>query len=63
MMVLPVTYQSIPKSGQSAQAPSVNSSPLVNMFTVATPVQQILTVFNSAVSEEAKILVSTITHL
>jgi hypothetical protein len=46
-------------SGQSAQAPNVNSASLDNMFRVATAVQQIMTGLNDAVSEEEKILAIT----
>jgi hypothetical protein len=47
------------KTGQSVQAPSVNSSSLDDMFKVATIVQQIMTELNGAVSEENKIVAIT----
>jgi hypothetical protein len=46
-------------AGQSVPAPDVNSLPLDNMFRVVTVVQQIMTEFNGAVSEEAKIMAIT----
>jgi hypothetical protein len=44
------------ETGQSVQAPSVNSQPLDNMLRVVTVVLQIMTEFNGAVSEEDKIV-------
>jgi hypothetical protein len=46
-------------TGQSVRACSVNSEPLDNMLRVITVVQQIMTEFNGAVSEEEKILAIT----
>jgi hypothetical protein len=45
--------------GQSVRAPTVNSQPLDNVLRVVTVVQQIMTEFNGAVSEEDKIVVIT----
>jgi hypothetical protein len=42
------------ESGESVPASSVNSLPLNNMFRVITVVQQIMSEFNGAVSEEAQ---------
>jgi hypothetical protein len=47
------------ETGQSVQTPHVNSQPLDNMLRVATVVQQIMTEFNGAVSEEDKIVAIT----
>jgi hypothetical protein len=47
------------ETGQSVSAPNVNSLPLDNMFRVITAVQQIMTEFNGAVSEEAKVVAIT----
>jgi hypothetical protein len=47
------TQPNAQKSGHSVQAPPVNSSSL-DMFKVATVVQQIMTELNGAVSEETK---------
>jgi hypothetical protein len=47
------------KTGQSVRAPNVNSQPLDNMLRVVTAVQQIMTKFNGAVSEEDKIVAIT----
>jgi hypothetical protein len=47
------------QTGQSVQAPTVHSSPLDDMFKVATVVQQIMTGLNGAVSEEEKIVAIT----
>jgi hypothetical protein len=47
------------KTGQSVRAPSVNSQPLDNMLRVVTVVQQIMTEFSGAVSEEDKIVAIT----
>jgi hypothetical protein len=44
---------------QSVQAPNVNSLPLDNVFRAATAVQQIMTEFKAAVSEEAKTVAIT----
>jgi hypothetical protein len=46
-------------AGQSAQALTVNSQPLDDMLRVVTVVQQIMTEFNGAVSEEDKIVAIT----
>jgi hypothetical protein len=46
-------------SGQSVRAQNVNSQPLDNMLIVVTVVQQIMTEFNGAVSEEEKIVAIT----
>jgi hypothetical protein len=46
------------ETGQSVPASNVNSLPLDNMFRVITAVQQIMTEFNGAVSEEAKIVLN-----
>jgi hypothetical protein len=43
------------ESGQSVQTPIVSSQPLDNMLRVVTVVQQLMKVFNGAVSEEDKI--------
>jgi hypothetical protein len=45
--------------GQSVRAPTVSSQPLDNMLRVVTVVQQIMTEFNGAVSEEDKIVAIT----
>jgi hypothetical protein len=56
---------STPASGQqknadqSVRVPTVNSQPLDNMLRVVTVVQQIMTEFNGAVSEEDKIVTIT----
>jgi hypothetical protein len=47
------------KSGQSVWAPIVNSQPLDSMFRVVTVVQQYMTEFIGAVSEEDKIVAIT----
>jgi hypothetical protein len=47
------------KSGQSVRSPTVSSQPLDNMLRVVTFVQQIMTEFNGAVSEEDKIVAIT----
>jgi hypothetical protein len=47
------------KTGQSVQTPHVNSKTLDNMLRVVTVVQQIMTEFNGAVSEEDKIVAIT----
>jgi hypothetical protein len=47
-------------TGQSVAAPTANSPPLDNMLRVVTVVQQIMTEFNCAVSEEAIIVTITI---
>jgi hypothetical protein len=47
------------KAGQSVRAPTINSQPLDNMLRVVTTVQQIMTEFNSVVSEEDKIVAIT----
>jgi hypothetical protein len=47
------------QSGQSVRAPIVNSQPLDNMLRVLTIVQQIMTEFNGALSEEGKIVAIT----
>jgi hypothetical protein len=46
-------------AGQSVRAPTVSSQPLDNMLRVVTAVQQIMTEFNGAVSEEDKIVAIT----
>jgi hypothetical protein len=46
-------------AGQSVRAPTVSSQPLNNMLRVVTAVQQIITEFNGAVSEEDKIVAIT----
>jgi hypothetical protein len=46
-------------AGQSVPTPDVNSLPLDNMFRVVSVVQQIMTEFNGAASEEAKIMAIT----
>jgi hypothetical protein len=50
-------------AGQSVPATDVNSPPLDNMLRVGTVVQQIMTEFNGAVSEEDKIVAITKTVL
>jgi hypothetical protein len=47
-----------PSSGQSIQANTINNS-LIDMFKVATIVQQIMTELNGAVTEEQKIAAIT----
>jgi hypothetical protein len=47
------------ETGQSVQAPHVNSQPLGNMLRAVTVVQQIMTEFSGAVSEEDKIVAIT----
>jgi hypothetical protein len=44
-----------PKTGQSVQIPHVNCQPLDNILGVVTVVQQIMTEFSGAMSEEDKI--------
>jgi hypothetical protein len=51
------------ETGQSVPASSVNSLPLENMFRVITVVQRIMTEFNGAMSEEAKVVAITKTSL
>jgi hypothetical protein len=46
-------------TGQSVQAPLVDSQPLDNMLRVVTVVQQIMTEFSGALSEEDKIVAIT----
>jgi hypothetical protein len=46
-------------AGQLVRAPTVSSQPLDNMLRVVTAVQQIMTEFNGAVSEEDKIVAIT----
>jgi hypothetical protein len=46
-------------AGQSVRGRTVNRKPLDNMLRVVTVVQQIMTEFNGAVSEEDKIVVIT----
>jgi hypothetical protein len=46
-------------TGQSVEAPSVNSSPLDNTLRTVTVVQQFMTVFNSAVTDEEKTVAVT----
>jgi hypothetical protein len=41
--------------GQSVPAPNVGSLPIDNMITAFTVVQQIMTVFNNAISMEVKV--------
>jgi predicted Zn-ribbon and HTH transcriptional regulator len=50
-------------AGQSVRAPTVSSHPLDKMLRVVTAVQQIMTEFNGAVSEEDKIVAITKTVL
>jgi hypothetical protein len=47
------------ETGQSVQVPSVNSQPLDNMLKAVTVIQQIMTEFNAALSEEDKIVAIT----
>jgi hypothetical protein len=47
------------KPGQSVRPPTVSSQPLDNMLRVVTVVQQIMTEFDGAVSEEDKIVAIT----
>jgi hypothetical protein len=47
------------KAGQSVRAPTINGQPLDNMLRVVTAVQQIMTEFSGAVSEEDKIVAIT----
>jgi hypothetical protein len=47
------------KPGQSVRYPTVSSHPLDNMLRVVPVVQQIMTEFNGAVSEEDKIVAIT----
>jgi hypothetical protein len=46
-------------AGQSFRTPSVSSQPLDNMIKVVTAVNQIMTEFNGAISEEDKIVAIT----
>jgi hypothetical protein len=46
-------------TGQSVRAQTVSSQPLDNMLRVVTAVQQIMTEFNGALSEEDKIVAIT----
>jgi hypothetical protein len=55
----PLPQQSQQPKGQSFRAQNVNSEVLDNMLRVVTVVQQIMTEFNGAVSEEDKIVVIT----
>jgi hypothetical protein len=55
----PLSQQSQQPTGQSVRAQNVNSEPLYNMLRVVTVVQQIMTEFNGAVSEEDKIVAIT----
>jgi hypothetical protein len=57
--VEPTPQQRQQSTGQSVRAQNVNSEPLDNMLRVVTVVQQIMTEFNCAVSEEDKIVVIT----
>jgi hypothetical protein len=52
----PAPGQQQQTSGQSVRAQNVNNQPLDNMLRVVTVVQQIMTKFNGAVSEEEKIV-------
>jgi hypothetical protein len=47
------------ETGQSVRAPIVKSHPLDDMLRVVTVIQQIMTEFNGAVSEEDKIVAIT----
>jgi hypothetical protein len=47
------------ETGQSVRAANVNSQPLDNMLRAVTLVQQFMTDFNGAVSEEDKLMVIT----
>jgi hypothetical protein len=47
------------ETGQSVQAPNVNSQPLDIMLRVVTVVQQIMTEFSGAVSERDKLMAIT----
>jgi methionine-rich copper-binding protein CopC len=60
---VPQLLNSYKKIGQSVWAAIVNSQPLDNMLRVVTAVQQIMTEFNGAVSEEDKIVAITKTVL
>jgi hypothetical protein len=55
----PLPHLNQQTTGQSVPAPNVNSLPLDNMLRVITVVQQIMTEFNGAVSEEDKIVAIT----
>jgi hypothetical protein len=55
----PVLKNRPQQTGQSVQAPNVNSSSLDNMFKDASVVQQIMTGLSDAVSEEQKIVAIT----
>jgi hypothetical protein len=57
--VKPTPQQRQLPTGQSVRAQNVNSEPLDNMLRVVTVVQQIMTEFNGAVSEEDKIVAIT----
>jgi hypothetical protein len=46
-------------TGQSVEAPNVNSLPLDNMLRIVTAVHQFMTEFNGAVSEEGKTVAIT----
>jgi hypothetical protein len=50
-------------TGQSAEAPNVNSLPLDNMLRIVTLVQQFMTELNGAMSEEEKTVAITKTVL
>jgi ABC-type phosphate transport system substrate-binding protein len=56
---VPSTTQQHTHTGQYAQASSESSSSLGSMFEVAIVVQNIMTEFNEAVSEDAKIVAIT----
>jgi hypothetical protein len=46
-------------TGQSVGVPNVNNLPLANMLRIVTVVQQIMTEFNGAVTEEEKTVAIT----
>jgi hypothetical protein len=56
---VPLTQESQQPIDQKVPASNVNSLPLDNMIRVITAVQQIMTEFNGAVSEEAKVVAIT----
>jgi hypothetical protein len=55
----PLLQQNEQPTSQSVWAPNVNSQPLDNILRVVTVVQQVMTEFNDAVSEEDKIAITT----
>jgi hypothetical protein len=55
----PLLQQNQQPAGQSVRTPKVNSAPVDSMLRVVTVVQQIMTEYNGAVSEQDKIVPNT----